>query len=113
MVPGAAGQILVHVEIAVRENVEPGAFLVADQRGHGILKLLTEVDVEHAGIQRPPPHADVEPAGARERSGGGAGQNQIGGSGEHDFPRIRIVIQFALHRRAAPTRRREPACYIT
>ena len=96
VVPGAAGQVFVHVEIAVRENVEPGAFLVADQRRHGVLELLAEVNVEHAGVQRPPPHAHVEPAGARERSGGGAGQNQIGGSGEHGFPRIRIVIQFSL-----------------
>src|ERR1035437_6475566 len=95
VVPRPARQVLIHVEIAVREYVESGAFLVAEQRGHGVLKLLAEANVQHASVQRPPPHTHVEPTRARERSGGGAGQNQIGGGGEHGFPRIRIVIQFA------------------
>src|SRR5260370_14247308 len=108
VVPRPAGQILIHVEIAVRENIESGAFLVADQRSHCVLKLLTEVNIEHAGVQRSPPHTHVEPAWARERSRGGAGENQIGGSGEHGFPRIRIVIQFSSRRcPRSPLRPRE------
>src|SRR5260370_24306908 len=79
VVPRPAGQVFIHVEIAVCKNIESGAFLIADQRSHRVLKLLTEVNIEHAGIQRSSPHTHVEPAGARERSGGGSGATQICG----------------------------------
>ena len=85
VVPGAARQVFVHVQVAVREDVEAGAFLVADDHGHGVLEFFAEADVEHAGVERPAPHADVEPARAGEGSGGGTGENQIGGGGEHEF----------------------------
>ena len=83
MVPRAPGQVLIHVQVAMRQDVQAGALLVADQHRHGVLKFLAEAHVEHAGVERAAPHAGVEPAGARKRSGGGAGQNQIGGGGEH------------------------------
>ena len=83
VMPGAAGQVFVHVEIAMGQNVQPGAFLIADDHGQRILELFAEANIEHAGIERPAPHADIEPARAGKRSGGGAGKNQIGGCGEH------------------------------
>ena len=63
VVPGAARHVLVAVKVAVREQVEPGALLVADDDGHRVLELLAKADVEHAGVERLAPHADVEPAG--------------------------------------------------
>src|SRR5260370_35036856 len=65
------------------EDVEPGAFLVADDYGHRILELFAEANVEHASVERAAPHAHIEPARARKRSRHGAGENQIGGSGKH------------------------------
>src|SRR5947207_7439869 len=84
MVPGAAGEVLVDVEVAMSKHVEAGALLVADGDGHGVLEFFAEADVEHAGIERLAPHADVEPAGAGEGTGGSAGKNKVGGSGEHE-----------------------------
>ncbi len=54
MVPGTARQVVVAVQVAVGENVQAGAFLVADDGGQGILILLAETDVEHAGVQGRP-----------------------------------------------------------
>ncbi len=113
--PRAAGQVLVDVQIAVRQNVEPGALLIADHDGHRVLKLLAEADVEHAGIERPSPHAHVEPARARKRSGGRAGKNQIGGCGEHSFspsgillPRLLDSTQFRRLTLPEPLRLAQP-----
>ncbi len=78
MVPGAAGQVLVAVEVAVGEDVQPGALLIADDHGQRVLELLAEADVHHAGVQRLAPHADVEPARARPGTGDRTGQDQIG-----------------------------------
>ena len=50
--PAAAGEVLVAVEVAVREDVEPGALLVADDHRQRVLKLLAEPDVHHAGVER-------------------------------------------------------------
>src|ERR1022692_2508344 len=50
-----------------------------------ILEFFAKADVEHAGVQRAAPHTDVEPARAGKGSGGGTGENQIGGCGEHVF----------------------------
>jgi hypothetical protein len=69
MVPAAAGEVLVAMEVAVREDVQAGAFLVADDHREGILELLAEADVEHAGVERPAPHAGVEPARTRPGTG--------------------------------------------
>src|SRR5579863_7939736 len=65
VMPGAAGEILVDVEVAMIENVEAGALLVSDNDRHRVLEFLAEVNVQQAGIERAAPHADVEPAGAR------------------------------------------------
>ena len=80
--PAPAGEVLVAVEVAVREDVEAGALLVADHDGERILELLAEADVEHAGVERLAPHAGVEPARTRPGAGDGARQNQIAGDGE-------------------------------
>src|ERR1051326_4315383 len=71
------------MKIAVCENVEAGTLLITDDDSECILKFLPEADVEHAGVQRTPPHRDVKPARAGERAGGGAGQDEIGGRSEH------------------------------
>ncbi len=52
--------------------------------GQGVLELLAEAHVHHAGVQRPAPHAHVEPARARPGTGDGARKNGIGGDGEHE-----------------------------
>ena len=64
VVPGPARHVLIYVEVAVRKDVEAGAFLVANDYSHRILELLTKADVEHTGIQRAAPHADIEPTRA-------------------------------------------------
>ena len=68
VMPGAAGHVFVAVEVAVRDEVEPGALLIADDDGQRVLELLAEADVEHARVERAAPHADVEPARAAARS---------------------------------------------
>ena len=75
MVPGAARHVLIHVQVAVGQNVEPGAFLITDDDGHRVLKFFAKPDVEHAGVELAAPHAYVKPARAWKRSGGGAGKN--------------------------------------
>ena len=65
VVPAPPGEVLVAVEVAVREDVEAGALLVADHDGERIFELLAEADVEHAGVERLAPHAGVEPARTR------------------------------------------------
>src|SRR6185312_13177425 len=85
VMPGAAGHVFIDVEIAVGEDVEAGALLVADDGGVGVLKLFAIADVLHAGVERTAPHADVEPARAGEGACGGAGKDQIFRGGEHGF----------------------------
>ncbi len=82
--PGAAGHIFVKMKIGMRENVETGTLLVADGDRQGILKFLAKADIQHAGIERFAPHADIEPARTRKRSSGGTGKNEIGGGGEQN-----------------------------
>ena len=77
MMPAPAGEILVAVEVAVREDVEPGPLFVADHDRERILELLAEADVQHAGVERLSPHAHVEPPRPRPGAGHGAGQHQI------------------------------------
>ena len=77
MVPGPAGQVFVAVVVAVGEDVQAGPLLVADHHGQRVLELLAEADVQHAGIQRLAPHADVEPARAGPGTGDRAGQHHI------------------------------------
>ena len=83
--PGAPGQVFVDVQIAVREDIQAGAFLVVDEDGHGVLEFFAEADIQHAGIEGAAPHADVKPARAGKGSCGGGGQKEIGGSGEHEL----------------------------
>jgi len=80
--PAAAGEVLVAVEVAVREDVEPRALFVREDHGKRVLKLLPEPDVEHAGVERLAPHARIEPPGPRPGAGDGARQNQIFRNGE-------------------------------
>ena len=97
VVPGAACHVFIDVKVAMRQNVEPGALLVADHHRQRVLKFLAEADIEHARVERAAPHAHVEPARARKGSGSGAGKNQIGGSGEHAFL-TGIVLPYAISR---------------
>ncbi len=83
VMPRAAGQVLVAVVIAVRQDVEPGPLLVADDHRQRVLELLAEADIHHARVEGLAPHADVEPARPRPGAGDGAGKNQVGGGGEH------------------------------
>src|SRR5271168_3275725 len=83
VMPRTACQIFVDMKIAMGQNIKPGALLVTDQYRHRVLKFLPEANVEHAGVERLSPHTHVEPARARKRSGGCAGENQVGSSGEH------------------------------
>src|SRR5579885_3180909 len=82
--PGASCHVLVDMQVAMREDVQAGTFLVRDQHRHRILKLLAEPHIEHARVQRTAPHAYVVPAGTRKRTRSCAGQNQIGCGGEHE-----------------------------
>src|SRR5438445_5991690 len=80
--PAPAAEILVAMEVAVREDVEPRPLFVADDDRQRILKLLAEANVHHAGVERPRPHAHVEPARPRPRTGDGARQDQVFRHGE-------------------------------
>ena len=68
VMPRPARHVVVAVEIAVGEDVEAGALLVADDGRQRILELLAEAHVHHAGVERPAPHAHVEPARPTLRS---------------------------------------------
>src|SRR5437867_10671158 len=90
MVPAAAGEVLVAVKVAVREDIESGPFLVGDNHRHRVLKFLAEANIHHARVERPAPHAGVEPPGSRPGAGDGARQDEIFGDGEsHMRPRRR------------------------
>src|SRR6478609_5525262 len=73
MVPRSTGEVLIAVEVAVRQDVQSGPLFVADDHRQGVLKLLAKADVHHAGIERPGPHAHVEPPRAGPRAGDSAG----------------------------------------
>ena len=77
VMPAAAGEVLVAVEVAMGQDVEAGALLVADHHGEGVLELLAEADVHHARVERPCPHAHVEPARARPGAGDRAGSTDL------------------------------------
>src|SRR5208282_3699516 len=83
VVPGAAGHVVVAVQVAVGENVEAGAFLVAEDGGQGVLEFLAEAHIHETGIQGPAPHAEVEPAWARPRAGNGTRKNPLCSDSEH------------------------------
>src|SRR4051794_14675468 len=61
VVPAAAGEVLVAMEVAVREDIESRALLVREDHCERVLKLLPEPNIEHAGVERLAPHARVEP----------------------------------------------------
>jgi hypothetical protein len=79
------------MEIAVTQDVQSGALLVANHHGQGILKFFPEPHVQHAGIEWLAPHTHVEPAWSWKRSGGRAGQYQVFGGNEHELPPAGIV----------------------
>src|SRR5690242_7706722 len=85
MMPGAPGHVFIHMQVSVRQDVEPSALLVANQYCHRILKFFAKPHVEHTGVERASPHAQVKPARTREGPCGRAGENQVGSGGEHSF----------------------------
>src|SRR5262245_40156024 len=84
VMPRATGEVLVDVKIAVREDIEAGALLIADDDGDRILEFLAKTNVEHARVERPPPHRHIEPSRARKGSGRGARKDEVGRRGEHE-----------------------------
>src|SRR5690242_17842004 len=88
------------MQIAVRENVEAGAVLVADDRGQCVLEFLAEADIHQAGVERTTPHAVVKPAWARIRAGDGAGENGFGGDGEHGSGNLVVERMAGIWRQA-------------
>jgi hypothetical protein len=101
VMPAAAGEVLVAVKVAVGENVEPGPLLVADDHGEGVLEFLAEADVQHAGVERPAPHADVEPPRPRPRPGYRAGQDDVFGDRErHTTLGVAILPEVTSARRS-------------
>ncbi len=62
----------VDVEVAVGEDVEARALLIADDGGVGVLEFFAEADVEHAGVEWVRPTCWVaKPAGAGKETCGG------------------------------------------
>jgi len=92
MMPGAASEVFVYVKIAVAENVEAGAFLIADDDGERVLEFFAEADIEHAGVERTAPHGNVKPTRAWKRAGDGAGKKEIFGCGEHGVLGVNLRI---------------------
>ena len=74
VMPGAAGQVLVDVEIGMIQNIQAGALLIADHNRQRILELLAEANIQHAGVERASPHADIEPARTGKRAGHGSAE---------------------------------------
>src|SRR5204863_7709043 len=95
VMPRTPRQILSDMQVSVGEYIETGTLLVANDHRHGILKFFAEANVQHAGIERTAPHADVVPARPGKRSRSRAGQNQIGGSG------IYVIAPWAVYWRGA------------
>ena len=58
MVPGTTCEILFDMEVPVGQDIETGAFLVANHHGQRVLKLFAKTYVQHAGIERTSPNAD-------------------------------------------------------
>jgi hypothetical protein len=85
MVPGAAGHVVIAMEIAVGEDVQPGAVLVAEHGGEGVLKLLAVAHIHHAAIQGPAPHAEVKPTRAGPGTSNGTRQDGTSSNREHGF----------------------------
>src|SRR4029453_4298309 len=77
VMPAAAGEVFIAVEIAVRQDVEAGALFIADDDGEGVLEFFAEADVHHAGVERTRPHAHVEPARPRPRTGHRRRKHQV------------------------------------
>src|SRR5918992_817428 len=81
--PRAAGEVLVEVVVAVREDVETGALLVGDHGGVRVEELLAEADVEQRRVERPAPQPAVVPAWPRPGAGDGGREHQVLGGREH------------------------------
>ncbi len=82
VMPAAAAEVLIAVEVAMGQDVDAGALLVARHHRERILELLAEADVLHARVERLRPHAHVEPARAGPRAGDRARQDEIFRDGE-------------------------------
>src|SRR5262245_64130425 len=81
--PRAARHVVVAMQIAVRQDVDAGALLITQHRGHGVLELLAEAHLHHASVERATPHAIVVPARARPGAGYRTGEDVIGGECVH------------------------------
>jgi len=83
MVPGTPRHIVITMEVAVSQDVQPGPILVAQHHRQGILEFLAESPVHHAGIKRLAPHAHIKPARPGPGAGDSTRKNSIRCYGEH------------------------------
>src|SRR6185369_16649306 len=111
--PCTTGKIFIQVKITVSDDVESRALLIVDHHRQSILKFLAKADVEHARVERAPPHAYVEPARPGKRARNGTWKDQIGGSGEHRLLRAALYFCWTSNRCAresiARAKYRDPA----
>jgi len=52
MMPRAARHVVVAMQVAMGEDVESGAVLIADDCGEGVLEFFAKADIHHAGVER-------------------------------------------------------------
>jgi hypothetical protein len=61
VMPRTPSHVVITVQITVGEDIQAGAFFVAYHSGNSVEVLLAEARIQHAGVERTPPHAFVEP----------------------------------------------------
>ncbi len=66
------------------EDVEASSVLITDDGGEGVLVLLAEAYVHHAGVERLTPHAVVKPCRAGPGASDGTGKQDISSDGVHE-----------------------------
>ena len=100
VMPRPPRHVVVAVQVAVGDDVEPGALLVGDHGRQRIAELLAITRVHHAGVEGTAPHAHVEPARPRPRSGDGGREDKVFGNGQHGvlFVARQVVEQNEAHR---------------
>jgi hypothetical protein len=62
--PGTTGKICIQVIITVRQYIQPGRLLIADDRANRVGKLLAESDIRHCRRERLPVEITRVPRGA-------------------------------------------------
>src|SRR5204863_5542105 len=85
VVPRAACHVLIEVKVAVREDVQPSALLVAYHHRQRVLKLLAKADIVHAGVEGTSPRAYSEPARSRTCVGDRDTEQQVRCGGDHGY----------------------------